>query len=143
MKQLSQIKKRYLFVNALLLAGALVYPLYYYLVFHTDTPFSHCFLKEWFGIYCPLCGGTRCVYELLHFRFLSALRYNAYVVFTVFGGLIYDLIALIRFLRGKEDLPRIPKAVFAFFILLLVLFFILRTILWLGFGVDFIGDLAK
>ena len=78
MKQLSKDQKRFLCLNLVFLVGAPVYPLYCYWVFHFSTPFSHCFLKEWFGVYCPLCGGTRALYELLHFRLLSALRYNAY-----------------------------------------------------------------
>ena len=143
MKELSKDKKKYLIFNGLLLFGALIYPLYYYVVFRTNTPFSHCLLKEWFGVYCPLCGGTRCVYELLHFRFLSALRYNAYVVLVALLGIVYDFVALVRFLRGKEDLPKIPRAVFVALTLLLLLFFVLRTVLWFGFGVDFIGDLAQ
>lgn len=142
MKNLSKNKKRYLLLNLLLLAGALIYPLYYYFVFHSETPLSHCLLKEWFGIYCPLCGGTRCVYELLHFRFLSALRYNAYVVFMAFLFLIWDVWALVRFLRAGDNFPKIPKWVFFALAGLLLLFFIGRNVLLLGYGIDPIGDLS-
>lgn len=141
MKNFSKDQKVFLILNLVLLVGALVYPLYHYWVFHFSTPFSHCFLKEFFGIYCPLCGGTRCLYELLHFRFLPALRYNAYVVFAVFLCLVWDLATLIAFLRGRKTFFRIPKWVYILLTVLLFLFFALRTVLFFAFGIDWIGDL--
>lgn len=142
MKRLSNDQKTFLILNLVLFAGALVYPIYHYCVFHFNTPFSHCFLKEWFGIYCPLCGGTRCVYELLHFRFLSALYYNAYVVFAVALFLVWDVATLIGFLRGRKSFFRIPKWVYVFLTVLLFLFFALRTVLLFAYGIDPIGDLS-
>ncbi|RDI30471.1 uncharacterized protein DUF2752 [Rhodococcus sp. AG1013] len=36
-----------------------------------------CPTKALLGIDCPLCGGTRMLYSLLHFDLSDALRYNA------------------------------------------------------------------
>ena len=142
MKQLFKDQKRFLCLNLVFLTGALVYPLYCYWVFHFNTPFSHCFLKEWFGIYCPLCGGTRALYELLHLRFLSALRYNTYVVLFAVLVILWDIVTFIGFLRGRKTFFRIPKWVYVFLTVLLFLFFALRTVLLFAYGIDPIGDLS-
>ena len=142
MKSLSKDQRKYLYLNLFLLAASLAYFLYYVISMYTAIPFSHCFLRSWFGIYCPLCGGTRCVYELLRFHLLSALRYNAYVVLLVFLFLIWEAATLIRFLCGKTTFIRIPKWVYVALTILLILFFIFRTILYLRYGIDWIGDLS-
>ncbi|MBQ7173211.1 MAG: DUF2752 domain-containing protein [Clostridia bacterium] len=142
-RRLSGDQKKYLALNLALLALVLLFPLYYHWVFENDTPFSHCFLKEWFGVYCPLCGGTRCVWELLHFRFLQAISYNAFVVLFAALFLIWDLVTLIRFLHGKKEFPAIPQSVYIGLSALFVLFFIIRTILFLIWRIDPIGDLTK
>ena len=141
MKQLSKDQKLFLGLNLVFLTGALVYPLYCYWVFHFSTPFSHCFLKEWFGVYCPLCGGTRALYELLHFRLLSALRYNAYVVLFAVLVILWDIVTFIGFLRGRKTFFRIPKWVYLVLTALLFLFFAIRTFLFFAYGIDPIGDL--
>ena len=141
MKRLSKDQKKFLFLNLLLVLGALAYLLYYYISMYSTIPFSHCFLREWFGIYCPFCGGTRCICELFRFRFLAALRYNAYVAFLVVLFLIWDVATFVGFLRGKKAFFKIPKWVFIVLTVLLILFFAFRTILLLGYGIDWIGDL--
>ena len=141
-KELSADQKKFLWLNLVLLGLALLFPLYYHWVFQSNTPLSHCFLKEWFGIYCPLCGGTRCIWELFHFRFLAALRYNAYVLLFVLLFLVWDAATLVRFLRGKTDFFKIPKAIPILLILLLALFFAVRTVLFFAYRIDPIGDLT-
>ena len=74
MKSLSRDQKRYLDLNLFLLAGAFAYFLYYLVSLYTAVPFSHCFLRSWFGIYCPLCGGTRAVFELFCLHPVEALQ---------------------------------------------------------------------
>ena len=141
MKQLSKDQKRYVFLNLLFLCGLLFYLFYRYLIVHYEVPMAHCFLREWFGVYCPFCGGTRCVHELFHLHFLSALRYNAYVVLLTVLFLLWEIVTLIRFLRGKNPFFTIPKWIFTILTVLLILFFIFRTILYFGYGIDWLGDL--
>ena len=141
MKSLSKDQKRYLAWNLLLLAGAIAYFFYYLISLYTTVPFSHCFLREWFGIYCPLCGGTRCLWELVHLHVWSALRYNAYVVLLVLLFLLWEIATLIRFSMGKKYFFQIPKWVFILLGVLLLLFFAIRTTLLLKYGIDWIGDL--
>ena len=138
---LSGDQKKYLYLNLTIIVLVLLFPLYHYWVFHYNTIFSHCLLKEWFGIYCPLCGGTRCVWELMQFHFLAALRYNAYVVLLAVLFLAWDILTLIRFLRGKKEFFKIPQAVYISLAVLLLLFFAARTVLLLIYHIDPIGDL--
>ena len=142
MKSLSKDQKTYLYQHILLVGIVLLYWGYHFLNMHFGAPDLHCFLKEWFGIYCPLCGGTRCLLELARLHFLSALRYNAYVALLAVLLLFWEIATLIRFFAGKEDFFPIPKWVFFFLGGLLLLFFAFRTILLLEFGIDLIGDLT-
>lgn len=141
MKRLSKDQRRFLTLNLLLLFGVLAYLLYYHISMHSAIAFSHCFLRNWFGIYCPLCGGTRSLYELSRFHLLAALRYNAYVVFAAALFLVWEVATLIRFLRGRKTFYRIPKWVYLALAVLLILFFALRAILLVAYGIDWIGDL--
>lgn len=66
--------------GALLTAGAL--GAYVYLVdpYAASSPYPRCILKQYTGIDCPGCGGTRCVHALLHGDLRTALDHNALVV---------------------------------------------------------------
>ena len=45
--------------------------------------FSGCFIRDYFGVYCPGCGGTRAVWALLHGHILASLWYHPIVLYTL------------------------------------------------------------
>jgi hypothetical protein len=57
-----------------------------------------CFVKQWTGIPCPTCGGTRAALALVRFDVLGALRWNplvaAGVALLAAGGLLAGAAAL-------------------------------------------------
>lgn len=49
----------------------------------TASWLPQCPLHAWTGLYCPGCGSTRAVYQLIHGHFLAALRFNAMFVIAL------------------------------------------------------------
>lgn len=82
------------------------------------------------GLYCPGCGASRAIRSLLHFDFVQALRYNAFVtVSSPFIGLYIAALAG-SYVRYGEDrvsrkIPVTPVVIFAVFA---ILYGVLRNI---------------
>ena len=55
----------------------------YFNVFLQYVQVPSCVLWEYFGIYCPGCGGTRAVEALLRGHLLKSLWYHPLVLYTV------------------------------------------------------------
>lgn len=59
------------------MAGVLFY---YVLLPHISLP--PCVMYNYFGLYCPGCGGTRALISLLHGRILRSLWYHPLVPYS-------------------------------------------------------------
>ena len=91
------------------IAAVLLFPFYRVGASVVFAVIPSCVLHDWFHIYCPLCGGTRAVDELLHFHLLGSLRFHPLViVFALLIGIWY-VIAWVRLIRGRSLLVEIPK----------------------------------
>ena len=99
------------------------------------------FASRFFLIYCPACGGTRAMESILNGDIPSALCYNALAVALVVIIIVFYVVAWIRLARGEERLVVFPKRFWQVCLIPVILFFILRNILLIGFGVDPLGDL--
>ncbi len=135
-------RKRFLWIQAALLLAALGFPLYRYLTGLTPDFLSGCLFHDYLFLYCPLCGGTRAVSELLRLHLVSAFSYNALVVLLVGILLVADLIAWIRFLARREPILRIPRYTWVLLLILLFSYAILRNYLMIAYGMDPLGDLV-
>jgi len=49
----------------------------------THTGFPPCLFHWLTGLYCPGCGSTRAMHQLLHLHFLAALRFNSLLVLSL------------------------------------------------------------
>lgn len=100
-----------------------------------------CFIRNSFHIYCPGCGGTRAVVELLHLHFFQSLYDNPVPI-----CLILDVILMVttwhiekktsqygRYLRFR----RYSKVLF---LVILFGFTIVRNYLLIFQGIDMLGD---
>ncbi len=134
--------KQYVLLHVILAAAALLFPVYVRLAEGISAGLPTCFLHDFLFLYCPLCGGTRAVSALLRFDFPAALRYNAFVVALIAAALIYDAVALVRLLRGKERLWRVPGWLWIAAVAVMVVFGIVRNVLMIGWGIDPLGDLS-
>lgn len=118
-------------IAAIAIPFALLY--YYYTYYHVDAHSEgrQCTILYLTGLHCPGCGGQRSLYYLLHGQILAALRYN--VLFVVgLPMLIYLYYILVQMYVLKNERYRQKTALsmrFVYiFILVLLLFFILRNI---------------
>ena len=86
-------------------------------LFHTVT-----------GLYCPSCGGTRAIYELLHGHVLIALKDNALFVLTLPVLAVWGArFANQRAKNQPATLAPPPKALLAFLIIAAI-FAVLRNL---------------
>jgi uncharacterized membrane protein len=125
------------------LLAVLLFPLYQWLTSRLSLPFLRgCFLHDYLHVYCAFCGGTRSVGAMLRFDFASAFQYNALVPLLLGLLILLDVIALVRLLRGEEQLFPIPRWVWILGIIVLVGYAILRNYLMIAQGYDPVGDLG-
>ena len=57
-----------------------------------SIPGPGCQIKEWTGLHCPGCGGTRAARHLVHGRFAEAARSNL-LVYPVTAAMAWGLVA--------------------------------------------------
>ena len=103
---------------------------------HPMRAFPPCVFRSLTGFYCPGCGIGHAAEALLSFRFAEAFLYHPFFVYAAGFLLIYILAnsagALIR--RRRFVFPL--KSVYLWIGLALLLGnWILRNVLWLGFGI--------
>ena len=80
------------------------------------------------GLYCPGCGGTRAVYELLHGRILLALKDNALFVLALPALAVWGARFVVQQLRNQQTTFQLrPKMAWLFLVVVLV-FAVLRNL---------------
>jgi hypothetical protein len=57
-------------------------------------PMPVCWFREFTGLPCPTCGGTRCLLAMGHLDFVSALRFNPLIAIGCVGLALWIVIAL-------------------------------------------------
>jgi hypothetical protein len=131
----------FLTLHVAALLAALFMPLYIKVANWLGGVFGGCLMHRFF-IYCPLCGGTRAVAQLTRFHFVEAWNYNALVVILCAVVLGLDVWAWVRYFQKKEPLIILPQWSWITACVLLVVYFILRNVLMIFFGIDPTGDLG-
>ena len=135
-------RNRFLRWQMILGLSIALFPVYRWLLSLVNAEKLGCFLHDRLFLYCPLCGGTRAVGELLRLNFVGALRANALVVLLIVCLLVADTVALVRLLRGHERLLPLPNRSWIFLLVLLLGFAVLRNWLMIAYGIDPTGDLG-
>lgn len=131
----------FLALHGVAILGVFLLPLYMKIASWLGDVLGGCLMHRFF-IYCPLCGGTRTVAALSRFDFVSAWKYNAFVVLLCIAVLALDIWAWVRYFQKKEPLIILPKWSIIVFVVVFFAFFILRNILMIFFGIDPTGDLG-
>lgn len=87
-------------IKILLLAAAVAGLTFLYFVKPGTFPYPTCVFHDLTGLYCPGCGSTRALYQLLHGNFLAALHDNVMAVlvlpFFAYAGIRKEPLSLIH-----------------------------------------------
>ncbi len=89
---------------------------------------SSCQLYEYFGLYCPACGGTRAMIFLLQGNIVSALQHNFLIILfplvIITGIFLFTLVLKGHSLNKVSLNPFLPVGL----LLIIILYGILRNI---------------
>ena len=145
-RAVTQRKKECLWLlicNLALIAVAVVFPIYCDYMWNGEgQSLSGCDMIEYLKLYCPACGGTRSLYELMHFNFVAALKYSPFCVFASFLVAYLDVRAVVSLLKNEQRILHLNVTLAFITVGVLLGTFLLRNALLVLFGVDPIGDLA-
>lgn len=130
--------------NVLCVCAATVYLLFLRLCMRLGI--SVCLLKKLFRIYCPGCGGTRAFFSLIHGDIIGSLLCNPIVLLLIIAFCFYEAVGLFG-IFAKKALPNILIGIYRripfFLAVCTAVFFILRNIFLIFFGIDPLGDILR
>jgi len=129
-------------LHLIAIVGVMLFPVYVRVAKYITRFVPGCLLHDFFFLYCPLCGGTRAISELLHLHVGQAVRYNAFVVAVAFAALVCYVIAWSRLIKGREKLFRIPGWIWIAAVVVMVVFGVTRNVLMIAWEIDPLGDLS-
>ena len=124
-------------LNLSLLMASLIYAH----IFSVNPESLDCVVKRTFSFYCPACGGSRALWELLHLKVIKSFVLYPPIIVSVLVILSYDARLVLSVIKNSDMYTKDYK--FYPFILIpvsIILNFAVRNILLL-FGIDYIGDI--
>ena len=135
------LQREFILVNAIS-GGAILFMLFVIVLQKLGVaPSLPCGIHMVFHVYCPGCGGTRALTALLQGKILDSLGYNPMIILGIFLILYYELGVVITLLKksGKKYLYFRLWPVYAYLILGII-FAVVRDYLLLAEGIDVLGD---
>lgn len=134
----ARILWRFLLPNAILFGFSLLL-----LLLGDVPPFRYLALcpLHLLGIYCPTCGMTRAARALLRLDVSRALALHPLLPLFLAAVLYYE-IAWLASTANARPMPRHSRLVFWILLAVFLVYFVLRNVLLLGFGIDPIGDFS-
>lgn len=137
-------KKTFTIYTLLLLMIPILGWLYLVAVQNYPEVFMPCMLKVGFHLYCPGCGGTHALNELMHFHILASLCANPLVLYGVIVLLYYWFRFLITLIKEKgQGTYRMNLAFIWGLLILMVLLLVVRNLLVVTGIYDYSGELIN
>jgi len=111
------------------LFSILLFGIYYFISSKFDF-YIPCIFHEITGFYCPGCGITRMLFSLFKLDFYQAFRYNSLLFISLPFIIFCFLDIIIKFLFYSDNYfyKRISNRVWYFFIVITIIFGIMRNI---------------
>lgn len=141
MTEQKRLLKDFIIINAAA-GGAVLIMLIYMLLERCDIlPSMPCGIHEIFHIYCPGCGGTRALFELLHGHILRSLYFNPAILL---GGILivyYEAAVAVTIIKNNGKCYYEHRGILIYgYLIIITLFTVVRDFMLLGMGIDMIGD---
>ena len=143
---MSKLRRRILFwfliLNISLLSASIIYGFVTAEALAEGREAVECVFKHNMKMYCPGCGGSRSLLYLLRFDIIDSFIYYPALPLMLLFVIDIDIRAFISFIKdstaalsgfNKMSLVSIP--------ILILLNFILKNVLLIGFGIDILGDI--
>ncbi len=113
-----------LFTAALMLLGIA------YILFNLSTGIGiPCLFHSLTGYSCPGCGVSRMIISILKFDFLSAVHYNAALLFLSPAILVLAVQLIYKYIKtGSKMLSRAQSVTVVVIIVILILFSVIRNL---------------
>ena len=96
-------KYNYIFISILftyILMVILVFLYFFKLKDYFSIP--TCPIYNYFGLFCPACGGTRAIISLLNLDLVSSILYNPIVIYSIFFTTLYLITEFININFNKK-----------------------------------------
>lgn len=126
---------------------ALIFAGFIYLSFAKNEPqyFMPCMMKEVLHLYCPGCGGTHALSDLLHLRILASIKANPLVLYGAVVLLYYWIRFLITLIKNKGTtfIYSMNMNYIWGLVVLMLGFCIVRNILVVHGYYDYLGELIQ
>ena len=104
---------------------------------------SVCAFFNTFHLYCPGCGGSRSLLSLVRFNFLSSFLFFPALIPSVILFLYFDFLVFISIIKGsKKPLSLFPAKIIISIPVIILLNFLIRNVLLVFFGIDYISFLS-
>jgi hypothetical protein len=136
-----------IFACVQLIFAALIVCAFFYRALIDSLPFgniySNCPFHDFVHLYCPGCGGTRAMIALFRGQLVHSLLCNPLSAYLAVGFFCFDGVVLRRILRDEPRVMRLPIWYFWVLLAIAVVNFVLRNVLLVYFGIDYLGDLIS
>ena len=103
---------------------------------------SGCPMHDLWHIYCPGCGGTRAMVALVRGQLLYSLACNPLSAYLAVGFVAFGVRSAVAIFRDEPRVLHLKAWYFWTLLVITVVFFIVRNLLLVHFGIDYLGDLA-
>lgn len=134
--------RNFVLLNLGLLCIFAAFLLYALMLKRITVPYIYCLTYSFFHLYCPFCGGTRAIFDILSLDILSAIKHNVFLIYLIIAFVFYDIRALSMILKGRKNAFSVPKWLWMLTVILFAVFFVVRNLLMIAFGIDTVGGLA-
>ena len=142
-KDLKKLLLILIILNLSLILFAVFYTLAVKSLEGTENEIS-CIVQKTLSIYCPGCGGSRSLRALLSFDFVKSFVLYPPILISAVAVLDYDVRLFVAIIKKKASLLTSYKfKIFLIIPISIILTFLIRNLLLLGFGIDTVGDLIK
>ena len=137
-------KKQFIFLSIFFFLAPVFGSFYLSAADQFPSFFLPCGLKTFFHLYCPGCGGTHALEELLRFHLVESFLYNPLVLYMAGCLLYYYVKFAVQLIRQRGNACfSIYLGFLWVFLIIMILFCIVRNILLVRCGTDYLGELAQ